>query len=65
MCPHLSMLRVYVHVQVYKLGQESFYTCTTPIVLKARHLAKWLCLLLGLGLPDRAGKMERLPLGLG
>ena len=39
---------------------RSFYTCTTPIVLKARHLAKWLCLLLGLGLPEQA-----MALGLG
>ena len=25
-----------------------------PLVLKARHLYKWLCLFLGLGLPEQA-----------
>jgi hypothetical protein len=43
------------------------YTCTTPMVLKARHLhchiTKWLCLLLGLSLSEQA--MVRLPLRLG
>ena len=36
-----------------------------PLVLKARHLGKWLCLLLGLGLPEQAIGWLPLRFGIG
>ena len=58
------MLSHWEHICMYHLQCTGIHVCTgvPPPVLKARHPVKWLCLLLGLGLPEQA--MGWLPLGL-